>query len=180
MQKGLSERELASRAALSSQERACRHRKIRPARARCHRPLRLVCYLRKSTCALRRAGACPPGLRSVHSAARKRVDPRGRPARSRTSSSDSIEQHPLLGTGCTAGRRSPVERSEINCVSLGGSCPAQPRPPTRSAALTGDDGLVLHGVDHRRLRLLRGVHGRPASPARSPAPHGHPRPRGAR
>lgn len=132
--------------------------------------------------------ALPTGLESVRSSARKRADPRGKPARSRTSSSDSTEragpdrpgQHPLLGTGCIAGRRSPVERSEINCVSLGGSCPAQPRPPTRSAALTGDDGLVLHGVDHRWLRLLRGVHGRPASPARPPAPHGHPRPRGAR
>lgn len=48
------------------------------------------------------------------------------------------------------------------------------RPLPRRRALTGDDGLVLHGVDHRRHRLLRGVHGRPASPARPPAPHGQP------
>lgn len=46
----------------------------------------------------------------------------------------------------------------------------RPPPPPRRRALTGDDGLVLHGVDHRRQRLLKGVHGRPASPARPRAP----------
>lgn len=60
-------------------------------------------------------------------------------------------------------------------ASLGRAARNGRRPVPRRRALTGDDGLVLHGVDQRRQRPRRGVHGRPASPARPPAPHGQPR-----
>ncbi|KAL0615509.1 hypothetical protein AAY473_015965 [Plecturocebus cupreus] len=110
----------------------------------------------------------PRGLRSPSGKVRERPREVGGPSSSH-------------GPGHTSRKRpSPERAGSWRSGGAGGRVPG-PRPAQRPPsppclrALTGDDGLVLHGVDHRRQRLLRGVHGRPASPARPPAPHGQPR-----